>query len=41
MFKGQKASKDIVKIVTSVDQPLCYEATRISFVRKAGVFLGF
>ncbi len=31
MFKDQKGSKDIVKIVhvTSVVQPYCYEATRI------------
>ncbi len=34
IFKDQKGSKDIVKIVhvTSVVQPYCYEATRILFV---------
>ncbi len=33
MFKAQKGSKDIVKIVhvTSVVQPYCYEAMRILF----------
>ncbi len=37
MFKAQKGSKDIVKIVhvTSVVQPLFYEAMRILFVFKA------
>ncbi len=38
MFKAQKGSKesDIIKIVhvASVDQPYCYEATRIHFVHK-------
>ncbi len=36
MFKAQKGSKDIIKIVnvTSVVQPYCYEATRILFVCK-------
>ncbi len=35
-FKAQKGSKDIVKIfhVTSVVQPLFYEASRIFYVRK-------
>ncbi len=36
MFKAQKDSKDITKIVhvTSVVQPYFYKATRIFFVRK-------
>ncbi len=36
MFKAQKGSKNIIKIVhvTSVVQPKCYEATRILFVRQ-------
>ncbi len=36
MFKAQKESKDIIKIVhvTSVVQPYLYEAMRILFVRK-------
>ncbi len=36
MFKVQKGSKDIVKIVhvTSVVQPSFYEATRILFLHK-------
>ncbi len=35
-FKGQKGSKDIIKIfhVTSVVQPYIFEATRILFVRN-------
>ncbi len=33
-YHVQKGSKDKIVHVTSVMQPLCYEATRIDFVSK-------